>query len=101
MDNLQPDLIHMELDLGWVAAAGKNPLDYFKKYPGRFPLWHLKDMGPKESTEFGKGILDIKAMLDNQAASGVKYIFVEQEEYTSTPQESMAENLAYIRKLGY
>ncbi|MEO9894700.1 sugar phosphate isomerase/epimerase [Aurantibacter sp.] len=101
MDNTDPDLVHMELDLGWVVVAKKNPLDYFKKYPGRFPLWHLKDMNmtKEESTEFGKGGLDIKKMLRHKKASGVKHIFIEQEEYTSTPFESMQDNMTYLANL--
>ncbi|MBM1106448.1 sugar phosphate isomerase/epimerase [Aurantibacter crassamenti] len=101
MDNTDPDLVHMELDLGWVIVAKKDPLNYFKKYPGRFPLWHLKDMNmaEKESTEFGKGGLDIVSMLQNKKASGVKHIFIEQEEYASTPLESMKENMTYLANL--
>jgi sugar phosphate isomerase/epimerase len=101
MDNTQADLVHMELDLGWVIVGGKNPLDYLEKYPGRFPLWHLKDMNmtKKESTEFGKGGLDIAAMMANQKASGVKHIFIEQEEYASTPIESMIHNMDFLSKL--
>ncbi|MDC6390281.1 sugar phosphate isomerase/epimerase [Maribacter sp. PR1] len=101
MDNTEPDLVHMELDLGWVIVAGKDPLDYFKRYPGRFPLWHLKDMNmaEKESTEFGKGGLDIKAMMNNQEASGVKHILIEQEEYASTPLESMKHNMEFLKQL--
>jgi sugar phosphate isomerase/epimerase len=101
MDQTDPDLVHMELDLGWVVAAGQDPEEYFNKYPGRFPLWHLKDMDlwENESTEFGKGGLDIGAMMKLRDKSGVKHIFIEQEEYASTPQESMAHNLDYIRNL--
>ncbi len=51
LDNTQPGLVHMEMDLGWVIAAGKDPLSYFSKYPGRFPLWHLKDMSLTEKKE--------------------------------------------------
>ncbi len=99
MNNTQADLVHMELDLGWVIVGGKDPLDYFKKYPGRFPLWHLKDMNmaKKESTEFGKGGLDIAVMMANQEASGVKHIFIEQEEYASTPLESMKHNMEFLK----
>ncbi|HZJ19149.1 MAG TPA: sugar phosphate isomerase/epimerase [Pricia sp.] len=101
LTNTQPDLVHMELDLGWVVVGGKDPLDYFKKFPGRFPLWHLKDMDmtKKESTEFGKGGLDIAKMLENKKESGVKHIFIEQEEYASTPLESMKYNLAYLKTI--
>ncbi|MFS4494620.1 sugar phosphate isomerase/epimerase family protein [Maribacter sp. 2308TA10-17] len=101
MDNTQADLVHMELDLGWVIVGGKDPLDYFKKYPGRFPLWHLKDMNmtKKESTEFGKGGLDIPSMMAHQEASGVEHIFIEQEEYASTPMESMRHNMKFLGTL--
>jgi sugar phosphate isomerase/epimerase len=103
LDNTQADLVHMELDLGWVIVAGKNPLDYFNKYPGRFPLWHLKDMDlvKKHSVEFGKGKLDILTMLKNSKQSGLQYIFVEQEEYASTPLESMQYNMDYLKKIRF
>ncbi|CAM3561324.1 sugar phosphate isomerase/epimerase [Zobellia roscoffensis] len=101
MDNTDPDLVYMELDLGWVVVAEKDPLHYFKKYPKRFPLWHLKDMDMNEkiSTEFGKGGLDIATMMANKSASGVEHIFIEQEEYTSTPMESMKENMTFLKAL--
>ena len=101
MDNTESDLVYMELDLGWVVVAGKNPLDYFEKYSGRFPLWHLKDMdmNKKESTEFGKGGLDIALMLQNKALSGVEHIYIEQEEYASTPAESMQYNMNYLKTI--
>ena len=101
LNNTQPDLVHMELDLGWVVVAGKDPLDYFKRYEGRFPLWHLKDMDmvKKESTEFGKGGLNIAQMLEHKKESGLEYIFIEQEEYASTPFESMAHNMKFMKNL--
>ncbi len=101
MDETDPSLVHMELDLGWVVAAGQDPLEYFKKYPGRFPLWHLKDMDlwENESTEFGKGGLDIPAMISHMKQSGVKHVFIEQEEYASSPEESMRHNLKYLADL--
>jgi sugar phosphate isomerase/epimerase len=61
LNNTDASLVNMELDLGWVVASGNDPLTYFKNHPGRFPLWHLKDMDlqKKQSTEFGKGGLNI------------------------------------------
>jgi len=101
LNNTQADLVHMELDLGWVIVGGKDPIDYFNKYPGRFPLWHLKDMDmvKQESTEFGKGGLDIADMLAHRKESGLKYIFIEQEEYASSPFESMKHNIDYLARL--
>lgn len=101
MDETDPNLVHMELDLGWVIVAERNPLDYFKKYPGRFPLWHLKDMDlvNKHSTEFGKGGLNIPELLANQNESGVEHIFIEQEEYATTPFESIKHNMNFMNSL--
>ncbi len=101
LENTDPALVCMELDLGWVIIPGKDPLDYFTRYPGRFPLWHLKDMDmvKKQSTEFGKGGLDIKKMFANSSQSGLKYFFIEQEEYSSTPMESMKYNMNYLKNM--
>jgi len=91
LDNTQPGLVHMEMDLGWVIAAGKDPLAYFSKYPGRFPLWHLKDMSltEKKSVEFGKGGVDIIGLMKHAKQAGMKYYFIEQEEYAVTAFDSL------------
>jgi sugar phosphate isomerase/epimerase len=91
LDNTHPELVHMEMDLGWVIAAGKDPLAYFSKYPGRFPLWHLKDMSPteKKSVEFGKGSVDIVGLMKQAKQAGMKYYFIEQEEYAVTAFDSL------------
>jgi len=101
LDNTDAALVHMELDLGWVVATGNDPIAYFKKYEGRFPLWHLKDMNiaKKHSVEFGKGGLNIAAMFRSAQQSGMRYFFIEQEEYRFTPLQSMKDNMEYLRKL--
>jgi len=101
LKNTDATHVNMELDLGWVIVGGKNPLDYFRNYKGRFPLWHLKDMNleKKQSTEFGKGSLDIVQLLRHRQDAGLKYFFIEQEEYASTPFESMQYNMDYLKKI--
>lgn len=103
LDNTDPTLVHMELDLGWVIYSKKDPLDYFRKYPGRFPLWHLKDIAvngeQQQSTVLGTGILNVKRMFDYAQLSGLKYYFIEQEDYTSTPLDCMKKNMAYLKKI--
>lgn len=103
LENSDPELVLMELDLGWVIVTGNDPVAYFDKYPGRFPLWHLKDMKKDhpESTEFGKGQIDIKKMMQNAKSSGMKYFFVEQEEYEDNPIKSIKHNYDYLVKLEY
>jgi sugar phosphate isomerase/epimerase len=101
VERADPKLVIMEMDLGWVIAAGYDPLMYFERFPGRFPLWHLKDMNlsAKQSTEFGLGQVDIPKMLDHAKKSGLKYYFVEQEEYTHTALESIQVDYDYLAKL--
>jgi sugar phosphate isomerase/epimerase len=98
-----PNLVKMELDLGWVIVTGNDPVDYFEKYPDRFPLWHLKDMkkDKAESTEFGKGRINIPQLFKNADKSGMKYFFVEQEEYAGKPFDSVKHNIDYLNKLDY
>jgi sugar phosphate isomerase/epimerase len=103
LDNTDPELVKMEMDLGWVIASDVDPQFYFDKYPGRFPLWHLKDMDKKakQSTEFGKGDVNIAGLFKNAQKSGLKHFFVEQEEYTSTALESAKYDFNYLKKLNY
>ena len=103
LDNTDPDVVKMEMDLGWVIVTGNDPLAYFDKYPGRFPLWHLKDMDmvAKHSVEFGKGGLKITAMLENAKKAGMKYFFVEQEEYSGTAFDCLTYNINYLKNIRY
>lgn len=103
LERTDPNLVKMELDLGWVVASGNDPVAYFNKYPGRFPLWHLKDVDKvkKQSTEFGKGELNIAQMFDNEKKSGMKHFFVEQEDYTSTAMQSLKDNYDYLKKMKF
>ena len=103
LSSTDPQLVIWELDLGWVVASGNDPLAYFNKFPGRFPLWHLKDMDvqKQQSTEFGKGQIKVLEILKNAKKSGVKHIFVEQEEYASTALESMKYDFDYLQKLDF
>jgi sugar phosphate isomerase/epimerase len=75
------NLVKMELDLGWVQKAGKDPVAMFKANPGRFHLWHVKDMdaGFEHILEVGKGSFDFKRIFDHAKDSGMKYFFIEQD----------------------
>lgn len=98
-----PELVTMEMDLGWVVAAGYDPFAYFRDHPGRFHLWHLKDMARTErkSVEFGQGKVDIKGLLQHAQQSGMKYFFLEQEEYAHSAFESIQIDYDYLANLNY
>jgi sugar phosphate isomerase/epimerase len=76
------DLVYFEMDLYWVARSGKDPLQLFKENPGRFTMWHVKDMdklNPALNTEVGSGSIDFKPIFKEAERAGMKHFFVEQE----------------------
>jgi sugar phosphate isomerase/epimerase len=82
MNNTDKDLVKLEMDLYWVVRAGYNPVDLFKKQPGRFHLWHVKDMNKTDralNTEVGNGTVNFKTIFANAKLAGVKHYIVEQE----------------------
>jgi sugar phosphate isomerase/epimerase len=92
VENTDPKLVIFEMDLAWITAAGKDPIAYFKKYPGRFEIWHIKDLSPeKQDATLGEGIIDFKPILAMSKMAGMKYWFLEQDNCrTHTPMESIA-----------
>ena len=98
LDETDPDLVKMELDLYWITKAGFDILDFFEKYPGRIPLWHVKDMDSNgDFTEVGSGSVDFKTAFDNQSVAGMKYFFVEQDQ-SDDPFSSIATSYKYVTK---
>ncbi|MEQ9299140.1 MAG: sugar phosphate isomerase/epimerase [Cyclobacteriaceae bacterium] len=83
LDNTDPELVKMELDLYWITKAGYDPMAFFEKYPGRTPLWHVKDMAntpEKGFAEVGNGVIDFKTIFANKEKSGMTHFFVEQDQ---------------------
>lgn len=82
MKETDADLVKFELDLYWIIKGGYDPVEYFKKDPGRFHLWHVKDMYPEDDhfAPVGKGKIDFKKIFEARETSGMKYFFVEQDE---------------------
>jgi len=62
LSNTDKDLVKMELDLAWATKANQDPVALFKQHPGRFPLWHAKDLDKttKNPAEVGTGLVDFK-----------------------------------------
>ncbi|SFA56178.1 Sugar phosphate isomerase/epimerase [Pedobacter suwonensis] len=95
-------LVDFELDLYWVVRSGNDPLKLFKENPGRFTMWHVKDMdktNPALNAEVGTGSIDFKSIFAQAKLSGMKHFFVEHEtNYKPNPMESVAASCAYIKK---
>jgi sugar phosphate isomerase/epimerase len=92
-----PEKVMFQLDLYWIDHGGKNALDYFAQYPGRFELYHIKD--EKELGESGK--MDFKPTFEQRAQSGAKYGIVEVEGYNFEPLESCKKSLEYLKAQDY
>ncbi len=100
MKETDPNLVKFELDLYWITKAGFDPVEYFQKNPGRFHLWHVKDMEPGEEkyfAEVGSGTIDFKRIFDARETSGMKYFFVEQDQTRRTPLESIKMSFNYLQ----
>jgi sugar phosphate isomerase/epimerase len=100
LSETDPRLVKMELDLYWATKAGQDPIKLFQAHPGRFPLWHLKDMDNTPAhaiTEVGNGTIDFKAIFAQKKVAGMKYWFVEQDHCPGSPFDSINESISYAR----
>ena len=89
LPEMDPDLINMEIDFYWATKAGQDPVEMFNKYPGRFQLFHMKDMSQQHDpffdvvkddiTSVGAGLIDFKRILAAKETAGMKYLFVEDD----------------------
>ncbi len=102
LEELDPKLVSMEMDLYWVIYAGQDPLAYFKKYPKRFEQWHVKDRDkqvPDRNTEVGSGSIDFKAIFAQAKLSGMKHFYVEQEYFARPSIESARICIENLKKM--
>ena len=100
LDKTDKDLVKMEVDLYWIKKAGQDPLALFQKHPGRFPLWHVKDMSKEADQSFaavGTGIIDFKTIFQHKAEAGMKYFFVEQDKCPGSPFDSITTSIQFIK----
>jgi len=117
LENTDPKLVKMEMDLCWISVGGQDPLTYFKRYPGRFPLVHVKDIkklpklepgGPAASleleahelTDVGSGAIDWKRIFAHSSEAGIRHYFVEQDE-SADPFESIRKSYEYLSALRF
>ncbi len=100
LSQISPDIMKMELDLGWATKAGADPVELFKKHPGRFPLWHVKDLDrvTQKPVEVGLGYADLKRVFDAADTAGLQHFFVEQDA-APQPLDNIATSFANIRKM--
>jgi sugar phosphate isomerase/epimerase len=92
--------VKMEMDLFWITKGGKDPLEYFAKWPGRFPLVHVKDMaGGGAMVNVGQGHIDWPKIFAKRREAGIEHFFVEHDNPKS-PIEDIKQSYDYMSKLG-
>jgi sugar phosphate isomerase/epimerase len=101
LEETDPKLVHFEMDLYWITHGGGDPLAYFKRYPGRFPMVHAKDMDRAGNmTDVGKGGIDFVTIFRRRRAAGIRYVFVEYDSSPS-PFESIRASFQYLSHLDF
>jgi sugar phosphate isomerase/epimerase len=114
LERCDPKLLKIEMDVFWATFAGQDPLHYFQKYPGRFPLLHVKDLkpgfptsttdfpydsGPNPFAPVSQGRIDWVKLFSHARQAGVEHIFVEQDRCDGSPFDAIKTSFEYLRKL--
>lgn len=119
LQQTDPKFVNMEMDLCWITVGGVDPVEYFERYPGRFPLVHAKDLkkipqptilhGGKYSdqemnatlTSVGHGVIDWKRIFVHSAQAGIKHYFVENDAPGEHPFQDIAQSYKYLAQLHF
>ena len=98
-----PNLVTFEMDIYWVVRAGRDPLEYLRRYPTRFSMLHAKDAGPApklEMVDVGKGTIDFRTILAEGMKAGVQHVFVEHDQ-PADAFASIANSYQFLSKLEF
>lgn len=103
LENTDPSTVNFEMDLYWVTRAGADPVAYFEKYPGRFKLWHVKDMDEEgKFAPVGTGSIDFSRILKEKDKSGMIYYYVEQDRtWDKKPLDVIKTSHEGLKKFGF
>jgi sugar phosphate isomerase/epimerase len=111
LESTDPKLVALEMDIMWVGVGGADAVGLLRKYKGRVPLMHVKDLGagvqpqfneriPREAfKEVGSGTLEIPKILKAAMENGVEHFFVEQDQTPGDPMASLKQSIAYLKNL--
>jgi sugar phosphate isomerase/epimerase len=102
--HVDPKYVNFQLDLYWITKSGADPLAYFDKYPGRFKIWHVKDMDTQgRFAPVGNGTIDFAKILAKKDVAGMKYYIVEQDMTFDNmkPMEAISISHEGLKKFGF
>ena len=104
LEDTDPDLVKMQMDLYMIIKAGQDPLHYLREHPGRFRMFHVTDMEDtpeRADTSVGKGVIDFKRIFESAGLSGDEHFFVEEDESPGSMLESARFSFEYLRALRF
>lgn len=114
LDNCSPNLLQIEMDIFWAIYGGADPIEYWRRYPGRFPLLHIKDLRqgaaiggdrflepgvPEPFVPVGRGRINWPRIFAQVEESGARHIFVEQDVCAIPEFEAVKISYDYLRGL--
>ncbi|TDW99095.1 sugar phosphate isomerase/epimerase family protein [Dinghuibacter silviterrae] len=103
-----PAQVFFEMDMYWVTRAGLSPIQLIKDHPGRFKMWHVKDMSVKADpsyttggqqyfAEVGTGVIDYKEIFRYKKESGMEYFYVEQDQVSRPVYDAISNSFSYVK----
>jgi sugar phosphate isomerase/epimerase len=102
MKETDPKLVKLQMDLYWIMHSSKrSPSQLFSMQPGRFVMWHIKDMDKvsRDYSELGNGSIDFTVILPEASRAGLQYYYIEQGgNFAKSPMQSVADSAAYFKK---
>ena len=101
LSQTDPALVKLQMDMYWVIhSANITPKQLVAQHPGRFVMWHIKDMDTvtRDYTELGNGSINYLKILPDPAKSGLEYYYIEQGgNFARSSMESVASSAAYFK----
>jgi len=102
MRETDPALVKLQMDLYWIMHSSKlSPSELFSLQPGRFVMWHIKDMDKisRDYSELGNGSIDFRVILPEASRAGLQYYYIEQGgNFAKNPMQSITDSAAYFKK---
>lgn len=101
LGRLDPRYVDIELDLYWVTKGGSDPTWWLDRFPGRFPMVHVKDAGPAPAfhmEDVGAGTMDWRGIFALRQRAGIRHYFVEHDE-PADPWASITASYRYLSRL--
>jgi len=103
LENTDPKLVQLEIDLYWITKGGEDPLAYFARWPGRVPLVHVKDSmgGPEHKmVDVGQGKIEWRRIFAKREQAGIKHFFVEHDQ-PPQPFDDITTSYTYLKNLEF